>query len=75
MYELTQNGTCWVLSNGTSKRNFKDAHALCREINRANLKCKVKGLHLLPTYFQGIIGYQAPIVHEAHVAQLLLPLW
>lgn len=74
MLELIQIGNRWALTNGTSKKNFKDAHELCREINRLNLKLKVKGLHQLPKYFQGLIGYQEPILHEAHVAQLMLSL-
>ena len=74
MKTLTQIGNRYVLVHGEAKRSFKDAHELCNHINRFNLKLEIKGLDKLPKYFQSLIGYNEPILLDAHIAQFMLQL-
>jgi hypothetical protein len=68
MKTLTQIGNRYVLIDGETKKPFKDAHDLCNHIN----SFKIKGLQILPKYFQERIGYVAPVLLNAHVFQLTL---
>jgi hypothetical protein len=72
MKTLTQIGNRYVLIDGETKKPFKDAHDLCNHINSFNLKLEIKGLQILPKYFQERIGYVAPVLLNAHVFQLTL---
>lgn len=74
MKTLTKIGNRYVLIDGEVKKTFADAHELCNHINRFGLKLKIKGLNMLPDYFQKLIGYSEPILLDAHVFQLTLML-